>query len=84
VGLTDHGLVYVTSCTTMAARFRITPEAGIFGGLIASLIDTGYIQIVDASDRDITEEIRCIGDTSDWSLRRGYKVAESSWGARMS
>lgn len=57
---------------------KIPPHtgAGIFGSCIASLVDTGYIEIFDQSGVDITEQIKKIGDASDWSLHRGYEVAD--------
>jgi len=49
--------------------------AGVFGSCIAALIDTGYIKIFDKSGADITDQIKNIGELSDWSLHRGYSIA---------
>lgn len=40
--------------------------AGIFGGCIACLIDTGYIDLLDSSGNCITDEFRTRGGLHDW------------------
>ncbi len=49
---------------------------GIFGGAVSKLGDAGFIKLFDDQGLEITEQIGKIGDRSDWTLGRGYKVAD--------
>lgn len=48
--------------------------AGIFGGCMACLIDTGYIDIFDSSGKSITDNFRTDGNPYNWLIN--YSLAE--------
>jgi hypothetical protein len=50
--------------------------AGVFGSRIACLVDIDFIELIDSSDNNITQQIKANGRYGDWSLYRGYSVAD--------
>jgi hypothetical protein len=50
--------------------------AGIFGSTISKLVDASFIRMFDDQDTEITGQVSDIGDCTDWTLRRGYQVAD--------
>lgn len=49
--------------------------AGIFGTAIGRLVDSNFIEVYDSDGNDISKDIKEIGDSSEWRLNSGYKVA---------
>ena len=49
---------------------------GMFGDGICRLLDAGFIELFDSDGQDLSAEVGDIGDKDDWTLSRGYKVAD--------